>query len=403
MRVRIVLMAALPLLLAACAPEQPPEDTSATGRRSVVVQLVQPQALEVAIKLPVVVQPKHTIELRAASPGKISSLSFVEGAVVPASGLPEANWLEVDAFLASLPEGAPPPTEDEIVFRNLRHLNGFDCFARIDDTQLRQNFREAQANYDQAVRDLRRTEEYPQSTGAQLDQARTRRNIARAAAERVLAMIQDTYICNPMQGVLTERMYQTGEFVNMGELIGKVAVMETLVAELEIPEAHRQALSMGQTIGVRIQSVKDEAGKPVVRDATITKIDSVAHALTHSFSVELEIPNQNLKLPAGIFGTVDVVIYKNPAAMVVPLTAIRLNGSSKSLFVLPASGGDKVTELKDIELGQLSSNWVEIPGNKLKPGMRVVTFGAQLLGDGDEVIWTEKDPYVLEGNGESKS
>lgn len=403
MRARIVLLAAMPLLLAACGPQQPPEETSATAKRSVVVQLVQPQKLEVAIKLPVVIQPKDILELRAASPGKISSLEFVEGATVPASQIPNGEWLEVDEFLASQLEGAPRPTEDEIVFRNLRHLDGFECFARIDDSQLMQNFREAQANYDQAVRDLRRTEEYPQSTGAQLDQARTRRNIARAGAERVLAMIEDTYICNPLQGVLIERMHQTGEFVNMGELIGKVAVMDTLVAELEIPETHRQALSMGQTIGVRIQSVKDETGKPVLRDAKITKIDSVAHALTHSFSVELEIPNPNLKLPAGIFGTVDVVIYKNPAAMVVPLTAIRLNGSSKSLFVLPASGGDKVSELTNIELGQLSSNWVEIPGDKLKPGMRVVTFGAQLLGDGDEVTWTEKDPYVVEGGGEMNS
>ncbi|MCB9933638.1 MAG: hypothetical protein H6841_09475 [Planctomycetes bacterium] len=42
----------------------------------------------------------------------------------------------------------------------------------------------------------------------------------------------------------------------------------------------------------------------------------------------------------------------------------------------------------------MTSQWVEVLGNRLKPGMRVVTFGAQMLADGDEVQWTEQDPYV---------
>jgi RND family efflux transporter MFP subunit len=403
MRARSICLLTLPLLLAACGPKPPELTEGANPTRNVVVQLVKPQPLNVKIKLPVVIEPKETLELRAAAPGKITALSFKEGDTIPASKVPAAKWLDVDEYLAALPEGSPKPTDDEIVFRNLEYLKGFKCFARIDDSQLKQNFREAQASYDQAVRDLQRAEDYKESTPAQLDQARTRRNIARASAERVRAMIEETYTCNPMQGVLTERMHQTGEYVNMGELIGKVAVMDRLVAELDIPEAHRHALKLGENLQVEIASVKGDNDKPIVRDAVITRLDSVAHPVTHSFTVELEIPNENLELPAGVFGTTRVTIYSRPDALVVPLTALNLKQDSKSLFVLPASGGNQVRELKNIELGQLTSRWVEIRGDKLKPGMRVVTFGAQMLGNGDEVNWTEQDPYVVAGDGESQS
>jgi hypothetical protein len=40
--------------------------------------------------------------------------------------------------------------------------------------------------------------------------------------------------------------------------------------------------------------------------------------------------------------------------------------------------------------------WVEIRGNKLKPGMMVVTFGAQMLADGDQIEPTEEDPYTVQ-------
>lgn len=402
MRTRNILMLALPLLVAACGNSGAPEVSESKQIRNVVVQLVKPQKLDVKIKLPVVIRPREELVLRAAVPGNIIALPYDEGEVVPASAMPEAKWLEVDEYLATLPADAPAPTEDELVFRNLRHLKDVTCFARIDSAQLRESFREAQANYDQAVRDLKRAQDYPQTTGAQLDQARTRRNIARAAAGRMITMIEDTYIMNPIEGVMTDRMHNVGEYANGGDVLAHIAVMDKLIAELEIPEAHRQSLTLGEEMNVVIGSLKGSDGNPVERKAKITRIDTVAHPLTHSFTVEMTIPNEDMNLPAGIFGTTQVTIYSSPNAIVVPLSAVRLNGQSKSLFAIPASGGDVVSELKDIELGQFSDQWVEVRGDKLKPGMRVVTFGAQALADGDEVHWTDDDPYVIGSGGEAR-
>jgi len=397
MRLRTLMMTPL-LLLGACSPPGPGNaEEPAQSTRSVIVQRIQPQPLDVTIRLPVNIRPREVIELRAPAPGTIRHLTYEKGDVIPASTLPSAEWIEAQSFVEAFAEGEAP-TDEQLALRNLRHLDGFESFARIDSSQLRESFWEAQVSYDQAVRDLQRTEEYAQSTGAQLDQARTRKSMARANVQRILAMIHDSYVCSPVEGMLVEKVRQEGEYVNGGELIGEVAIMKTLVADLEIPEAHRSKLEVGTEIEIVIGSLKDTAGNPIKRMGKVAMIDSVAHPSTHSFTVELIIDNADLALPAGVFGTVNVVVYSKPDALVVPLSALKLNGPRKSLFVVNGAEAEgSVKELANVEIGNLTQDWVEIRGNTLKPGMLVVTFGAQALSDGDAVNWTEKDPYVVKG------
>jgi RND family efflux transporter MFP subunit len=387
----------VPLLFAACQPPMPNTPQDGTVVRSVIVREIKPQLLDVRIKLPVTIRARETVELRAGAAGTIISLPYEKGDIVPASKLPEPVWHEVDEYIAAA--GEKTPDADQVALRNLEYLKGFECFARIDTSQTVENLRDAQASYDQAVRDLKRVEDYPQSTGAQLDQARTRRTQARATVNRLIAMIRDSYMCNPIQGVLSEKTRLQGEHVGMGELLGKVSVMDRVVADLEIPEAHRQAIKVGESMDVVIGSLTDLQGRPLRRAGKVVRLDSVAHESTHSFTVEIEIDNADLSLPAGVFGTVHVLIYSKPDALVVPMSALRLAGPSKSLMVLANREAKTVTELKDIEIGHLTLEWVEIRGDKLKPGMLAVTFGAQMLADGDQVEWTEQDPYVTPESG----
>ena len=397
MKSRYALTLALPLMLAACAPPGPPTGENAKALRNVVAQLVQPQPLSVQIKLPVNIRPLHEIELRAATGGVLTSQPFDKGDTIPASSIPEAQWLELDEFMQQHPEAAP----EDAALRNMAHLTDFNAFAQTEHAQLIEALRETQSAYDQAARDLKRAQDYPQTTAAQLDQARTRKVGARAAVNRVLAMLHDSYICAPMAGTMTARMRRQGEYVNQGELIGTMAVMETLVADLHVPEAHHNALKVGDTMSVRIGSAREDSGEFVMREAVITRIDPMAHPITHSFTVEMRIDNADLSLRAGVLGTTQLTIYSREEAMIVPLSSVRLNGRERSLFVLPVNHNGKVQELKDIKLGHLTNEWVEIKDERLVSGMRVITFGAHHLSDGDSIKFTEKDPYVAANGGRS--
>ncbi|MBX3458446.1 MAG: efflux RND transporter periplasmic adaptor subunit [Planctomycetes bacterium] len=363
----------------------PPAPDNSLARRNVVAGPIELRPLEVKITLPVVTRPIEELEIRAAVPGRLVSMPHDKGDQVKASNVPQAAWTAEDEFKAQ----HPAATEEQVALRNLSHLTGFAPFAMVDDSALVQGFREAQAMYDQAVRDLKRLREYPDTTGSQLDNARTRRDTARAAALRVMSQIEDTRICSPVSGLVTLRARKQGEYVNPGELIATVAVMRTIRADLELPETHFSAIKVGDSVAVTLRTLRDDKGATLVRNGIVARKDTVAHPQTHSFTVEIDLDNADLALPAGLFGTVEVVTYRRENALVVPLSAVKLNGPRKSLFVVK---GDRVKEIPNIQIGQLSMEWAEILGDPVKPGERVVTSGAQWLGDGDLVNAMDKEP-----------
>jgi RND family efflux transporter MFP subunit len=374
------------LVLAGCMPEMP-EIPNEPVRRNVAVELVKPQLIEIPVKLPVNIKPREVIELRAKLAGTLISLPFEESNVVPASELPASTWIELDEFTKANPGVAP--LDEACMFRNLKHLEGLKPFALVDDRAARINFRDAQVQYDAAVRALARVQNYKDSTEAAVDMARTQALAARAACDRLRHMIEDCYVNNPRQGVLTKRMRRAGEYVNVGELIGTVAVLDPLTAELHVPEAHRHALSVGMTLNIAMESVKDALGEPIAIEAKVRLVDAVAHELTHSFRVEADIANPDLKLPAGVFGTTRLIVYRKEAGLRVPLTALKLKKDKISLFVIAAD--KKVKEIENVTLGRFHDDWAEVLGDAIKPGQEVVVAGAQLLADGD-MIAIQVDP-----------
>jgi RND family efflux transporter MFP subunit len=383
---RALLWMLVPLTLAACAPK-PPEIESGPVRRNVAVQTVEAKPVSLDIKIPVLLKAREEIELRAAASGMILELPFEEGDIVPASSVPKATWVDAEDFTKLQPDATA--TDEVLLQRNLAHLDGLKAFAHIDDRSARINFRDSQSQYDAATRTLNRALSYKESTEAAIDTVRTNRVAARANSDRLLKMIEDPYVTSPAAGVLKQRFRRAGEFVNMGELLGIVSVLDPLVAEFHVPEANRESVKAGTEVDISVPSVTDSNGDPAVVKAIVRLVDAVAHAMTHSFRVEADISNADRRIPAGVFGTMRLVIYRRDAAITVPLAALKLKGETVSMFVL--NEGGTVREIKGVRLGRLSSEWAEVLGDSLPPGSQLVVSGAQMLADGDAVVVRE-DP-----------
>ena len=384
-------MTALPVLAgalasAACMPQMPEVPTEQV-RRNVAIETVKLQLIEVTVKLPVTLKPREEIELRASVAGTILELPFEDGQVVAASPIPPAKWIECDEYLQAT--AGATPGDDACLYRNLAFLDGLKPFALIDDRAGRVNFRDAQAQYDAAVRALNRLLNYKDSSEASIDGARTAVLTARAACDRLRHQIEDCLVVSPRAGVLVKRLRRAGEYVNGGELLGTVAVLDPLVAELFVPEAHKHAVREGQELGIEIESVKDALGKPAAVAAKVRLCDPVAHAQTHSFRIEADIENPDFKLPAGVFGTTRLTVYRNEAGMRVPLTALKLRGERVSVFVVTRE--NTAREIEDISIGRVWGEWAEVLGDKLKPGDRLVVAGTQLLAI-DDPVEIREDP-----------
>ncbi|MDH3615614.1 MAG: efflux RND transporter periplasmic adaptor subunit [Gammaproteobacteria bacterium] len=119
---------------------------------------------------------------------------------------------------------------------------------------------------------------------------------ARAEVARARAMLDETKIRAPFDGVIIRKDIETGDVTSPG---GPLLVLEdhailkfrTNVKEQDIPRIEK-----GQTITVTIDALDDLA-----LDATITKIVPSGDLSTHEFLVEATLPAQD-KLYPGMFG-----------------------------------------------------------------------------------------------------
>lgn len=344
----LVALASTLVLLTSCSREPAVAAPPAKPARNVSAMTLKPELFKVEIRLPCLSRPREVIELRAARQGRIAWLPFKEGDVVPGSASPNA----------------------------VEKLEQLTPVARIEDSDLQVLLSAQTTRLESARRALKRVMDYADSTREQLDQAQTAFDLAQSDLRSTEQHIRDSYIVSPLPGVLTQRLRQVGEYVNMGELIGVVSVLDPLVVSYEVPEAHVARVKAGDEISVDFPAMSITSRRAVVR-----LVDKTAHPQTHTFRVEAEMPNAGLSLPAGVFGTLMLTIYDNPAALVVPLDAIKLEGAKQYVMVLREGRAQK----REVEVGRFTGNQVEVLSG-LKAGERIATLGARLLNDGDSVI-----------------
>jgi RND family efflux transporter MFP subunit len=142
----------------------------------------------------------------------------------------------------------------------------------------------------------------------QLDQARTEANIAAhrlaetreqlALAQRELALAQtqlaERTIKSPIDGVVAERYLSSGERVEEKPLV-RIAKIDSLRVLVVVPIAWYGTIRAGRSVTI----VPELPGAAPAR-ARVTLVDKVMDAASNTFRVQLELPNSNLSLPAGL-------------------------------------------------------------------------------------------------------
>lgn len=336
------------LVLAGCGGGgEPPPTEGAIAPQNVVVETVRRRPLEVRIKLPCITRPREEIELRAAWSGVVAEMPWKEGQVIPASPLPS----DVD------------------------RIEDLKPFAVVNDKALTAQQAQARLDFEAADRAYHRVLSYKDSTESARDQAKTARDLAEARLAVLDQNLRDTRVCSPFEGVLTRRLRQAGEFVNTGELLGVLAVLDPLTAEFDVPEKHYDMVHEGDRFTITFPSLKGKSAEGVV-----TLVDAVAHPATHTFRVQMEIANQDRALPAGIFGTLEIPIRKAESAVLIPLDAVKLEGDRTVVFL---AEGEKALR-REVKVEWFSGNEVEVLEG-LKEGDPLIVSGARALKDGDRI------------------
>lgn len=258
--------------------------------------------------------------------------------------------------------------------------------ARLDDAVYRARVVSAQAEFDRARVDLERYQrlwDTEQAVArAEVDDRRSRLEVARTNLAAVQQDLSDTVIRAPFAGVVTKRRLETFTNVQAKQAIAELQDLGTLEVVIHVPQR------MLRSEGARAQAVAffdEREDQPV--PVTVKSYASEADPVTQNYEVVLALPSR----PAGITllpgMSVTVLPLQGKAAsadvaLTVPLAAVTSDAAG-SPFVWVV-GKDGAVKRANLVLGELRGGQVRVASG-LTAGERIVAAGVSALREGMKV------------------
>ncbi|MDA3912194.1 MAG: efflux RND transporter periplasmic adaptor subunit [Bacteroidales bacterium] len=276
--------------LQACKNGQTETEDKAPDIPLVLTEQAYLDTFQKQLELPASLFPRREANLGASLPGKIEKFHFAEGQFVQKGDI--LVDLSAEAYTQALIE-----------------LNALQKdFERV--SRLRDKGSISEMEYDHLK--------------AKLDAAQVKTDMLR----------KHTQVVAPFSGMIVDYLMEEGEnyFFNLvmepgySNTSGILRLMQLnpLIAEIQVNEKDLNALRVGQTVAISVDALPRE-----IYTGRISYIKPMLSTMTHSASVEVEVPNPGLKLKPGMYASCTVKIGE-ASGIFIPIDAIiRQPGTSE--------------------------------------------------------------------------
>ncbi len=151
---------------------------------------------------------------------------------------------------------------------------------------------------------------------------------ASAEAKRLRELVNDTRIVAPFDGVIEIRHKDRGTSVNASDVVLVVARMNLLRIRLQIPEAQVSFVRLGDPVTAILPTL---GGRRI--NAKISRFAPALDPNTNMLSVEIDVPNADGALMAGVRVEVHLNDQNKEGVLVVPSEALLQEGSETVVYV----------------------------------------------------------------------
>lgn len=206
----------------------------------------------------------------------------------------------------------------------------------------------------------------------QLDQVKTQLDVAETAMNN---LGENTKLVSPLNGVVTARNYDPGD-VAMQLPILTIESMNPVKVTLNVSERFYSQVKIGMPVEVQADALGDE-----VFEGKISLIYPTIDPVSHTFTVEVSVPNNNQKLRPGMFSRVKMNFGTNDRPLLSDLAVLNQVGSNDRYVFVEENGKAKYTI---VQLGARIDDKYEIISG-LNAGDKVIIHGNTNLIDGSEV------------------
>jgi multidrug efflux system membrane fusion protein len=329
--------------------------SSPPAARDVAVQRVQIRAQQAepvqrTISVYGRTAPARGVELKAETDGRVTSLGIERGrAARRGQVLLSLDLRDRDARLA---QASASVAEHESAFAGQQELK---AQGYVSDTQLAE-------------------------TRAKLEAARA--ELVRARLDRANMAIRA-----PFDGAVQDRAVEIGDYVRAGESVATFVDNTRLIVTGSLAEQDAGFVRVGSQATARLVTGQEVKGR-------IRYLAPVAEAATRTFAVELEIPNPDGRLPAGV-----------TAEMLLPGGEILAYRVAPSLLTLDANGklGLKTVDearrvvVHPVEIAHSEANAVWVTGLPDTADVIVVGQGYVSAGQSVEAVAATPDTALAAG------
>lgn len=206
----------------------------------------------------------------------------------------------------------------------------------------------------------------------QLDQAKTQLDVAETAMSN---LGENTTLVSPMSGVVTARNYDPGD-VAMQLPILTIESINPVKVTLNVSESYYSQVTMGMPVEVQADALGNE-----VFEGKVSLIYPTIDPVSHTFTVEVTVPNGNRKLRPGMFARVKMNFGSYDRPLLSDVAVLKQVGSNDR-YVFVENNGKAIYTL--VTLGLRINDKYEILSG-LNAGDRVIIHGNTNLIDGSEV------------------
>ena len=212
-----------------------------------------------------------------------------------------------------------------------------------------------------------------------------------ADAERLDTMLAKAKTHSPLEGVISKRYVEVGQWIEKGAAVADLLQLDPLFVEVNVPEEVIARVAKGDPAQIRIDALGQQSF-----EGKVDQILPQADPSSRTFRVKILLPNPEFKIWPGFFARATLTSKSEAPQFVVPRDALVTKDAQSHVVVArdvktgPAQGpmGPSTTGtavVVQVTVGRSDSRTVSIVGD-LKQGDLAVTRGNETLRGGETLI-----------------
>ncbi len=210
---------------------------------------------------------------------------------------------------------------------------------------------------------------------SQLELAKAQKRQSEAELRELNIRQGQTRIYAPISGIVARRLVDIGAMVGATNPIVTIVSVSPMVIETQVAERDITRIRRGAIVSVTVDSLANQTftGK-------VMRIAPMLDPQTRNGMVEIEIPNRESMLKAEMFARIELDLGSSRETLLLPRDALVYRGNQPGVFTID----NNIARFKPVDTGLMQEQNVELLSG-LKEGDKVVTLGANLIKDGDQI------------------